>query len=552
MAVTKNQEYTVAIEGYSGEGAGVARIDGFVVFVSGALRGEVCRILILKVLKSAAFAKVLEVLAPSPHRIAPDCPYFPRCGGCTYRHMDYAEELALKRRRVQDNLARIGGSEVEVEEILGAAETRRYRNKAQYPVSPDGRVGFYRARTHEVIDTRECLLVKPEADAAAEAVRQYMRDFRAAGYDERTRRGLLRHVYVRSNTRGECLICLLVNGKRLPHEAELVERLRRACPKAVGIVLGENTRRDNVILGERYRTLWGADRLEDVLCGRVFRLSVPSFYQVNREQAERLYAKAIEYTQLTGEETVLDLYCGAGTITLALAPHAKRVLGAEIVPEAIDDARENAARSGVENAEFFCGDASDVAKKLAQENLRPDVITVDPPRKGLAEDVVESIARMQPERVVYVSCDSATMARDVKRFATLGYRAVRACAVDLFPRADHVETVVLLSHKKADSYIHIDVEFGEGEGKIPVDSIAKRAEAYKPKEKVTYKMIKEYIEAKYGFKVHTAYIAEVKRNLGLPMYDAPNAVEELKQPRKHPTPEKVEAIKDALRYFAVI
>ena len=552
MAVTKNQEYTVAIEGYSGEGAGVARIDGFVVFVSGALRGEVCRILILKVLKSAAFAKVLEVLAPSPHRIAPDCPYFPRCGGCTYRHMDYAEELALKRRRVQDNLARIGGSEVEVEEILGAAETRRYRNKAQYPVSPDGRVGFYRARTHEVIDTRECLLVKPEADAAAEAVRQYMRDFRAAGYDERTRRGLLRHVYVRSNTRGECLICLLVNGKRLPHEAELVERLRRACPKAVGIVLGENTRRDNVILGERYRTLWGADRLEDVLCGRVFRLSVPSFYQVNREQAERLYAKAIEYTQLTGEETVLDLYCGAGTITLALAPHAKRVLGAEIVPEAIDDARENAARSGVENAEFFCGDASDVAKKLAQENLRPDVITVDPPRKGLAEDVVESIARMQPERVVYVSCDSATMARDVKRFATLGYRAVRACAVDLFPRADHVETVVLLSHKKADSYIHIDVEFGEGEGKIPVDSIAKRAEAYKPKEKVTYKMIKEYIEAKYGFKVHTAYIAEVKRNLGLPMYDAPNAVEELKQPRKHPTAEKVEAIKDALKHFEII
>ena len=552
MAVTKNQEYTVAIEGYSGEGAGVARIDGFVVFVSGALRGEVCRILILKVLKSAAFAKVLEVLAPSPHRIAPDCPYFPRCGGCTYRHMDYAEELALKRRRVQDNLARIGGSEVEVEEILGAAETRRYRNKAQYPVSPDGRVGFYRARTHEVIDTRECLLVKPEADAAAEAVRQYMRDFRAAGYDERTRRGLLRHVYVRSNTRGECLICLLVNGKRLPHEAELVERLRRACPKAVGIVLGENTRRDNVILGERYRTLWGADRLEDVLCGRVFRLSVPSFYQVNREQAERLYAKAIEYTQLTGEETVLDLYCGAGTITLALAPHAKRVLGAEIVPEAIDDARENAARSGVENAEFFCGDASDVAKKLAQENLRPDVITVDPPRKGLAEDVVESIARMQPERVVYVSCDSATMARDVKRFATLGYRAVRACAVDLFPRADHVETVVLLSHKKPDGHINVKVEFGEGEGKVPLDNIVKRAEAYKPKERVTYKKIKEYIEAKYGFKVHTAYIAEVKRSLGLPMYDAPNAVEELKQPRKHPTAEKVEAIKDALKYFEVI
>lgn len=444
MAVTKNQEYTVTIEGYSGEGAGVARIDGFVVFVSGALRGEVCRVLILKVLKSAAFAKVLEVLAPSPHRIAPDCPYFPRCGGCTYRHMDYAEELALKRRRVQDNLARIGGSEVEVEEILGAAETRRYRNKAQYPVSPDGRIGFYRARTHEVIDTRECLLVKPEADAAAEAVRQYMRDFRAAGYDERTGRGLLRHVYVRSNTKGESLICLLVNGKRLPHEAELVERLRRACPKAVGIVLGENTRRDNVILGERYRTLWGADRLEDALCGRVFRLSVPSFYQVNHEQAERLYAKAIEYAQLTGEETVLDLYCGAGTITLALASHAKRVLGAEIVPEAIEDARANAQRNGVENVEFFCGDAAAAAADFARRGLRPDVICVDPPRKGLAPEVIHAAAQMAPKRIVYVSCDPATLARDVKLLAREGYRAIRAAAVDMFPGTANVETVVLL------------------------------------------------------------------------------------------------------------
>ena len=540
MAVTKNQEYTVTVEGYSGEGAGVARIDGFVVFVSGALRGEVCRVLILKVLKSAAFAKVLEVLVPSPHRIAPDCPYFPRCGGCTYRHMDYAEELALKRRRVQDNFARIGGSEVEVEEILGAAETRRYRNKAQYPVSPDGRIGFYRARTHEVIDTRECLLVKPEADAAAEAVRQYMRDFRAAGYDERTGRGLLRHVYVRSNTKSESLICLLVNGKRLPHEAELVERLRRACPKAVGIVLGENTRRDNVILGERYRTLWGADRLEDVLCGRVFRLSVPSFYQVNHEQAERLYAKAIEYAQLTGEETVLDLYCGAGTITLALASHAKRVLGAEIVPEAIDDARENAARSGVENAEFFCGDASDVAKKLAQENLRPDVITVDPPRKGLAEDVVESIARMQPERVVYVSCDSATMARDVKRFAALGYRAVRACAVDLFPRADHVETVVLLSKGEVDSK------------KIRVEFSLEDMDMSEFQDGATYTQIKDYVLEHSGLKVSNLYISQIKRKCGIEVgknYNLPKS-EDSRQPLC--PPEKEKAIREAFKYFGMI
>ena len=552
MELAKNQEHIVTIEGYGEGGMGVARIDGRVVFVHGALRGEKCRVLILKTLKSVAFAKVLEVLEPSSERITPDCPYFPRCGGCTYRHIRYEEELRLKKQRVQDNLSRIGGSDVTVEEILGARDTLRYRNKAQYPVSKDGAVGFYRARTHEVIECEHCLLVKPEADAAAEALREYMQSCRVAGYDEKTGRGLVRHLYIRSNAAGESLVCVLVNGDKLPKEDRLVTLLRDACPKCTGIVLGTNTKKGNVILGDRYRTLWGSDRLEDTLCGKTFRLSVPSFYQVNRIQAERLYAKAIEFAGLTGQETVLDLYCGAGTITLALSDHAKKVLGAEIVPEAIDDARENAARNGVKNAEFFCGDASDVAKKLARENLRPDVITVDPPRKGLAADVVESIAEMQPGRVVYVSCDSATMARDVKRLADLGYTAQRACAVDMFPRADHVETVVLLSHKKPDGHINVKVEFGEGEGKVPLDNIAKRAEEYKPKERVTYKMIKEYIEAKYGFKVHTAYIAEVKRDLGLPMYDAPNAVEELKQPRKHPTAEKVEAIKDALKHFEII
>ena len=445
MELAKNQEHTVTIEGYGEGGMGVARIDGRVVFVHGALRGEKCRVLILKTLKSVAFAKVLEVLEPSSERMESDCPYFPRCGGCTYRHIRYEEELRLKKQRVQDNLSRIGGSDVTVEEILGAQDMLRYRNKAQYPVSKDGAVGFYRARTHEVIECEHCLLVRPEADAAAEALREYMQSCRVAGYDEKTGRGLIRHLYVRSNAAGESLICVLVNGDKLPKEDRFVALLRDACPKCTGIVLGTNTKKGNVILGDRYRTLWGSDRLEDTLCGKTFRLSVPSFYQVNRVQAERLYAKAIEFAGLTGQETVLDLYCGAGTITLALSDHAKKVLGAEIVPEAIDDARENAARNGVKNAEFFCGDASDVAKKLARENLRPDVITVDPPRKGLAADVVESIAEMQPGRVVYVSCDSATMARDVKRLADLGYTAQRACAVDMFPRADHVEAVCLLT-----------------------------------------------------------------------------------------------------------
>ena len=550
-ALEKNNIYTARIEGYSSEGLGIARIDGQVVFVHGAVRGELCRVLVMKVLKNAAFGKVTELLEPSPERREPDCPYYGRCGGCDFRHLSYREELWAKRQRVQDALTRLGGSDVEVEEILGAADPLYYRNKSQYPVSA-GKVGFYRARTHDVVDIERCLIQKPQADAAAAALRDYLRDFAVPSYDEKTGRGLLRHLYVRTNRRGESLVCVLANGERLPHEEELVGRLRRAVPDCVGVVLGVNTRRGNTILGERYRTLWGADTLEDELCGLAFRLSVPSFYQVNRDQAEVLYRKAVEYAGLTGGELVVDLYCGAGTITQVMAGGAGRVIGAEIVPEAIEDARENARRNGIENVEFFCGDAAQLAADFAGRGLRPDVICVDPPRKGLAPEVIAAAAQMAPQRVVYVSCDPGTLGRDVKRFAEYGYRVQRAAACDLFPGTRHVETVVLLSHKKADSYIHIDVEFGEGEGKIPVDSIAKRAEAYKPKEKVTYKMIKEYIEAKYGFKVHTAYIAEVKRDLGLPMYDAPNAVEELKQPRKHPTPEKVEAIKDALRYFAVI
>lgn len=540
MELAKNQEHTVTIEGYGEGGMGVARIDGRVVFVHGALRGEKCRVLILKTLKSVAFAKVLEVIEPSSERITPDCPYFPRCGGCMYRHIRYEEELRLKKQRVQDNLSRIGGSDVTVEEILGARDTLRYRNKAQYPVSKDGAVGFYRARTHEVIECEHCLLVKPEADAAAEALREYMQSCRVAGYDEKTGRGLVRHLYIRSNAAGESLVCVLVNGDKLPKEDRLVTLLRDACPKCTGIVLGTNTKKGNVILGDRYRTLWGSDRLEDTLCGKTFRLSVPSFYQVNRIQAERLYAKAIEFAGLTGQETVLDLYCGAGTITLALSDHAKKVLGAEIVPEAIDDARENAARNGVKNVEFFCGDASDVAKKLARENLRPDVITVDPPRKGLAADVVESIAEMQPGRVVYVSCDSATMARDVKRLADLGYTAQRACAVDMFPRADHIETVVLLSKGEIDSK-KVRVEFSLED--MDMSGFQKGA---------TYEQIKAYVLEHTGLKVSSLYISQIKRKCGLDVGQNYNLSK--KEDAKVPKcpPEKEAAIRDALKYFQMI
>ena len=446
-SISKNSLHTVRIEGYTSEGLGVARIEGMAVFVHRAVAGELCRVQILKVLKNCAFARVMEVLEPSLHRREPDCPWYGRCGGCDFRHMDYEEELRAKGARVEDALRRIGGTELTLEAVCGAASPLGYRNKSQYPVSAAGAVGFYRARSHDVVAVDRCLIQHPAADQTAGAVRAWMARWGVSGYDEKTGRGLVRHVYVRVNRQGQSLCCLLVNGKKLPREAELVEAVRAAVPDTVGVVLGVNTRRNNVILGDQYRTLWGQDYLMDTLCGFTFRLSVPSFYQVNRDQAEVLYRKAVDFAGLTGQETVLDLYCGIGTITLCLAAQAKRAIGAEIVPEAIADAKENARRNGVDNVEFFCGDASAVAAKLEQEGLRPTVVCVDPPRKGLAEDVVQTVAAMGPERVVYVSCEPATLARDVGRFAQVGYRAVRAAAVDLFPGTANIETVALLEHQ---------------------------------------------------------------------------------------------------------
>ena len=441
----KNQLHTVTITGYSAEGMGIARVDSQVVFVHGAVRGEECVIRILKVLKNVAFARVEEILVPAAGRQEPDCPHYPACGGCDFRHLTYEEELTAKRMRVQDALQRIGGTDITVSEILGSEETQYYRNKSQFPISAQGRAGFYRARSHDVIPTTECLIQSEEAGKIARAVEEYLRAFSVPAYDEKKHKGLVRHIYVRTNQNGEALVCLVVNGFKLPHEQELVQYIRAACPKTVGVVLNSNTKETNVILGDTYRTLWGEDTLMDTLCGLTFRLAIPAFYQVNRPQAERLYGRAIEYAQLTGSETVLDLYCGAGTITLAMAGKAGKVIGAEIVPEAIENAKENAARNGVANAEFFCGDAGEIAAKLAADRLRPDVVVVDPPRKGLSEDVIAAIAKMSPDRVVYVSCDSGTLGRDVKRFAEAGYDLRKATAVDMFPRTCHVEAVALLS-----------------------------------------------------------------------------------------------------------
>ena len=532
----ENHIYTGTVEGYSSEGLGIVRLDGAVVFVPQAIRGEEIDLRITKVMKTAAAGEIVKIHNLSPERTKPECPYFGKCGGCDFQHMSYTEELWAKRQRVQDALTRLGGTDLQVEEILGAKDPTHYRNKSQYPVGADGAIGFFRARSHQVVPIDRCLIQSEVSDRTAKAVGNWMKRYRVSAYDETTGKGLVRHIYVRVNRKGESLCCVIANGKQLPREPELAAYVRAAAPGTVGVVLNTNTKKGNVILGEKYRTLWGQDFLMDTLCGLQFKLSVPSFYQVNRDQAEVLYGKALEFAALTGEETVLDLYCGTGTITLCLAKQAKKAIGAEIVPPAIEDAKENAARNNIENAEFFCGDAADIAAKLEREGLRPDVITVDPPRKGLAPEVIAYVAGMGPKRVVYVSCDPATLGRDVKIFDGFGYKAVRAAAVDMFPGTRHVETVVLLSRETNPLTVEVRMEVETGE----------------VKEHPTYKRIQEYVQEKYGFKVHTAYIAEVKRMVGLDMHKAPNAVEQRKHEYHPCPPEKVEAIKDALRHFGLI
>ena len=535
----KNKVYRARVEGYTSEGLGVARIDGQAVFVHRALRGEDCDILLLKVLKNAAFGKAVKVYTPSPHRTEPDCPYYGRCGGCDFRHMDRAEELDAKRQRVQDALRRIGGSAVTVESIDGG-EPLHYRNKSQYPVAADGSVGFYRARSHQVVPVERCLIQKPQADKAAQALRDYIRTYGVSCYDEKTRRGLVRYLYIRTNGAGQSLLCVLVNGRKLPHEQELVELLRQAVPDAVGVVRGVNTQPTGAVLGTEYRTLWGADVLTDTLCGLTFRLSVPSFYQVNREMAEVLYDKAVEFAGLTGGETVLDLYCGAGTITQVMARHAGQVIGAEIVPEAIEDAKENATRNNIANVAFFCGDASAVAADFAAKGLRPDVICVDPPRKGLTPEVVQAAAQMAPRRIVYVSCDPATLARDVKLFAQSGYEAVRAAAVDMFPSTANVETVVLLSKGEIDSK------------KVRVEFSLEDMDMSEFQDGATYPQIKEYVLEHTGLKVSNLYISQIKRKCGLEVgknYNLPKS-EDSRQPQC--PPEKEKAIREAFKYFGMI
>ena len=575
----KNEVAIVTIEDIGVNGEGIGKVDGYTLFIKDAVIGDVAEVKVMKAKKNYGYARLMQVITPSEYRVEPRCNFARKCGGCQIQEMSYEQQLAFKQKKVRDNLERIGGFSPELldetmEPIVGMQEPFCYRNKAQFPfgTDKDGNpiTGFYAGRTHDIIANTDCALGVPANREILEIILRFMRKYQIPSYDEKTGEGLIRHALIRYGfTTKEIMVCLVINRAEekmhaqkewIPHQNELVEMLT-AIKGMTSITVSPNPKRTNVIMGESYKVLWGQGTITDYIGNVKYQISPLSFYQVNPVQTEKLYKLALEYAGLQGEETVWDLYCGIGTISLFLAQKAKEVRGVEIVPQAIEDARRNAEKNDIQNAEFYVGKAEEVLpeyyekyqKAHSGETARADVIVVDPPRKGCEESLLKTMLDMKPERIVYVSCDSATLARDLKYLCENGeYEVKKWRAVDQFPMTVHVESIVLLSHKSPDSHIDVKVEFGEGEEKVPLDKIAERAKQYQPAPRVTYKMIQEYIEEKYGFKVHTAYIAEVKRNLGLPMYDAPNMVEELKQPRRHPTAEKVEAIKDALKHFGVI
>ncbi len=457
----KNQKITLSITGMTAEGSGVGKHDGMAVFVPMTAVGDIIECTIVKTGKSFCFGKCDKILEPAECRIEPDCPQFKKCGGCVYRHISYEEEVNIKRQRVNDAVKRIGGLDIECEEILSAENPDRYRNKAQLPCRADGcgklQLGFFASHSHRLIECTDCLL-QPEEFAAIEAAfKRFVDETKTEIYNETTHKGRVRHLYLRSSAlTGEIMVCVVVNGNGLHHEDLLVQMLREASDRISGIVINRNTEKTNVITGRKCRVVWGNEYITERLCGVDFRISPLSFLQVNPVQAERLYNKAAEYAGLSGKETVLDMYCGAGTIGLTMAKKAKQIIGAEVVPEAVADAWKNAEANGIENVRFIEGDAAVAAAQLREEGITPDVVVLDPPRKGCDISLINTISKMDPKRVVYVSCDPATLARDMKLFAERGYKPGRLAAVDMFPRTAHVETGVLLSGKTHGDVIDID------------------------------------------------------------------------------------------------
>ena len=582
----KNDIIELKIDDIGVDGSGIGKVDGMTFFVKDAVIGDRVSAKVMKLKKNYGYARFMELLEASPFRVEPKCPLYRKCGGCQIQALSYEKQLEYKENKIRNNLMRIGGfveDGIPMEPIIGMKDAYHYRNKAQFPVGRDkeGNIisGFYAARTHSMIPVENCYLGVPQNQEVMERVLGWMNQYQIEPYDETNGLGLIRHVLIRYGFRtGQLMVCLVINGKSLPKSEPLIDSLLRIKGMA-SITISINRQRNNVIMGNVVKTLWGADYIEDFIGDVKFCISPLSFYQINPVQTEVLYQKVLEYAELNGDEVVWDLYCGIGTISLFLARHARKVYGVEIVPQAVEDARQNARINGIENAVFFVGKAEEVLEKTCgvgaavgkneedgdggvrekavqedftvekeregerwaeeEKMMWPQVVVVDPPRKGCQERLLESIVRVKPEKVVYVSCDSATLARDLKYLRGNGYEMKRGVGIDQFCQTVHVETVVLLTHEKATSYIEVTMDY---------DTIVSE---YKPKVKVTYKMIMDYIKEKYNLNVHSTTIAEIKRSLGLKVGDY-NKKDDANYRKEKITPEKRKAVEETLRYFEII
>ena len=552
----KNEMAVVTISDMGVNGEGIGKVDGYTLFVKDAVIGDVVNVKVMKAKKQYGYARLMEIVEASPYRVKPVCPVARQCGGCQIQSLAYEKQLEFKSNKVRGNLIRIGGFEEDqidriMEPIAGMKEPYHYRNKAQYPIGKDKEgnltAGFYAGRTHQIISNLDCALGMTVNRQILEKILSYMEDNHISAYDETTGKGLVRHVLIRCGfTTDEIMVCIVINGNKLPCGEKLAASLAEI-PGMQSITYNINRENTNVIMGKEVRLLWGQEYITDYIGNVKYQISPLSFFQVNPVQTNVLYGQALEYAGLTGAETVWDVYCGIGTISLFLAQKAGKVYGVEIVPQAIEDAKMNAQINGIQNAEFYVGKAEDVlpdyyaqyAKEHPGETAHADVIVVDPPRKGCEESVLDTMVNMGPERIVYVSCDSATLARDLKYLCGKGYELEKVRAVDMFPMTVHVETVVLLSQQKPDDTIEIDLDLDE-------------LDATSAELKATYQEIKDYVLKEFGLKVSNLYISQVKRKCGIEVgenYNLPKS-ENARVPQC--PKEKEDAIKDALKYFAMI
>ena len=548
MEFKKNDLVTVKIEDMGHNGEGIGKAEGYTLFIKDAVIGDTVEAKVMKAKKNYGYARLMQVLEPSPYRVEPKCPCARACGGCQLQFLSYEKQLEFKKNKVQGNLERIGGfHNLAIDKVIGMETPFRYRNKAQYPVgkNKDGEIitGFYAGRTHSIISNWDCYLGAEVNQEILKQVLAYMEENHVEPYEEESGRGLVRHILIRNGFRtGEIMVCLIINGKLLPKAEKLIERLQ-TIKGMTSISLNVNTKRNNVILGEEIQGLWGQAYISDYIGNIKFEISPLSFYQVNPVQTEKLYATALEYAELTGKETVWDLYCGIGTISLFLAQKAKQVYGVEIVPPAIEDAKRNARINQIENAEFYVGKAEEVLpEKYEKEGIRADVIVVDPPRKGCEPVVLETMLQMKPERIVYVSCDSATLARDLKILCQDDYQVEKVAVCDMFGNTVHVETVVLLGRKKSTEdmvYAYVDYE--------PEDDTYLQG----MKGNATYREIKEWIKAEYGMSVSSLYVAQIKDKCGFEKRQNYNIGENKAHVPNCP-PEKEKVILKAFKHFRMI